>query len=101
MWREKQHWHDIYPLLGDSSEEKKETSDDRYKVTSQALPKKRKHNTTDISRIALGCFRQNTALCEAAEIAYAVWIDSIITTQESSYLFIDHIKFRGAEHKNK
>lgn len=99
MRREEQDCHDVHQLFDDSSEENEVTSDDSHKVPSEALPKKRKYNTRNISNIALASIRHHTGLREAAEIASAAWIDAGLITQEDSSLLIDHNKIRRAQQK--
>ena len=99
MRREEQHCYDVYQLFDDSFEEYEVTSEDSYKVPSEALPKKGKYNTRDISNIALASIRHHTGLREAAEIASAAWIDAGLITQEDSSLLIDQNKIRRAQQK--
>ena len=58
--------------------------------------KRMKHNTEDISNIALASLRHHTGLRETAEIATAAWIDAGIITREDTTLVIDHNKVKRA-----
>ena len=60
---------------------------------------KSKHNTMDITNIALASLRHHTGLREAAEIATAALIDAKLITEEDHQLIIDHNKLKRAQDK--
>ena len=99
MQREEQHFHDVYQLFDSSSEENEVMSDENFKESSEAIPKRAKYNTRDISNIALASIHHHTGVREAAEIVTAAWIDAGLINQEASSLVIDHTKLRRAHRK--